>query len=641
MPTGTGRENSGVHRARPGDMSLYGADFRVIAEMVVEKSIRSVTAFTDAGAVRAELDRILGDDLFRDADALARLLRYVVEEALAGRSDTLKEYTLGVEVFQRGPEFDPRIDTIVRTQVRRLRAKLKDYYSKRGQHDPVVIEVPTGSYVPEIRHIGPAPQSGGARRAPPYVLAGGLAACLVVLSALSLGLVKARSELPTPPSVAVLPFSNLSQDPSLSSLADGLSEELGHALSRSSGLRVLSRTSVLQYRNKGADVRKLGDNLAVDAVVEGSVRKASNRVRVTASLVSTKNGYRLWTESWEGTPVLMEYVPDKARRGIESALGLKTSAEPAPPATSEAYRLYLKGRFGPDNQESVAALDRALQLSPGFGAAWLAKAEFYARQARRAIQPPTEALSRARQAATTAIQRGTDVAQAHAILGYAAAVLDWDWNKAESEYRRAIEIEPHGVWARLQYAQLLGFMGRNEEAAEQMARAEAGGVPNQTVAVFHAAFDYMNRRYDRTIERCRAVLEVSPQTSECHFWIGRALLSMGKPAAAVEAFEKRDPGDLHQGFGVRIAALAAAGNRNRAMQLRARAEETARSTYVSPVSLALAHFGLGELAAGFAQLERAVQVRDQSLPTLGAEPAYDGVRSDTRFQQLLRKMHLR
>jgi serine/threonine-protein kinase len=609
--------------------------------------------------VRESLEKVLTSRSFGHADALARLLAYLVEEKLGGHSEWLKEYTLGVEVFRRGAEFDPRVDTIVRTQVRRLRAKLEDYYSDEGSRDRVIFDIPKGTYVPLIvrrleqfplaAQCEPEGKTAGAACAllrvrdsiqrPPRI--GRIAGLVALASLIAAPMIQrpVRSSLASErPAIAVLPFADLSNS-AHTNLGEGIAEEISQALSRIASLRVAARTSTLQYKGTGADVRKIGSSLGATAVIEGSVRSLGDRIRITAHLVSTNDGYRLWTQNWNTSQSELDRVPDEAARGIALALQMPLAAAGERKHDPEAYRLYLKGRFGPSTNESIAWLDKALAIDPRFASAWMAKAEIYMTQTLRALAAPVDVLPKAREAALRSIRFGSETAAAHVVLGATAAIYEWDWDSAEKEYQRALQMEPRNGFARLHYAHLLAYRGRTAEALEQIERIGATDPKATALPAGQAALFFLARQYDRVLDYCNAVTAVTPSAPDCQYWLGRALLSKGKIAEAVSALEKRRSG-IGMGFGFPISAYLASGRRSEALRLRADIERLRQHAYVSPVSLGHVHFAFGEAEEGFRQLERALEVRDQSLPSLKIEPAYDSIRGDPRFQKILRRLRL-
>jgi tetratricopeptide (TPR) repeat protein len=253
--------------------------------------------------------------------------------------------------------------------------------------------------------------------------------------------------------------------------------------------------------------------------------------------------------------------------------------------------------------------------------------------------PPAQVLPQAREAGRRALELGIDNASVHLALGNVAAIHDWDWETAEKSYLAALERDSEASYVRLRYALLLAFLGRTAEALDQSDRI--GGIDPKavTLAAGQAALYYFARQYDRTIEHCAAILEAVPEAGDCHFWVGRALLSKGRPNDAVAALERRraNPG---MGFGSLVTAYMAAGRRAEALRMRREVEALAARRYVSPVSLAAMYFAFNERDKAFRELDRAMQMRDHSLLNLKVEPAYDAVRADPRFQRILRRIRL-
>jgi TolB-like protein len=228
-----------------------------------------------ADQISAAVDKILRSRIFQGTKLLSRLLRFIVDQSIAGNAASLKESVLGTDVFGRGPAFDPRLDPIVRVDARRLRARLTDYYSSEGASDPVIVELPKGGYAPVFSWR----RSFDARTPAPNVVS--------------------LDYSPVPESVAVLPFVSLDPDPASQYFSDGLTEEVITALASIPGLRVIGRSTIFCYEGKAQDVRKVGRDLNVRTVVEGTVRRTGTRMRISARLLDTSDCFHLWSEAWE------------------------------------------------------------------------------------------------------------------------------------------------------------------------------------------------------------------------------------------------------------------------------------------------------------------------------------------------------
>jgi TolB-like protein len=304
----------------------------------------------DPALVRAALERVLASPAFAGAGRLSRFLRFTVEQALEGRADRVKEYVLGVEVFDRSDGFDPRLDSIVRVEARRLRAKLTEYYAQDGAADPLVIQLPKGAYVPtfEPRPLAPAasstaahiaddvaPASGGAPRAARRSSSGRLMAAalaLVVIVAVGLGWTW-RSRPQRPPAavaIAVLPLVNYSGDPRQDTLAARLTDGIISELAREPTLAVRSRTSVLQYRDARLPLREIARALDVEVLIEGGVVADGGSVQVNARLVSAASDRKFWAETFVGRQNDVRALEQRIARAAAAALIARQQVRPAP-----------------------------------------------------------------------------------------------------------------------------------------------------------------------------------------------------------------------------------------------------------------------------------------------------------------------
>ncbi|MDZ4799600.1 MAG: hypothetical protein SGI92_15665 [Bryobacteraceae bacterium] len=296
-------------------------------------------------SVPEQLERILASREFRDSQRMRRFLLFVMERALEGEASSLKEYLIGVEVFDRREGYDPRVDPIVRVEARRLRSKLKAYYTGVGSSDALIIELPTGAYVPLIRGLDapPAPQP-----------------------------VAATSRDRT---IAVLPFTNLTLDPESEYFSDGLTEELTHVLTKVPGLQVVSWTSTAQLKGSAPDPAAVAEQLAADVFVRGSVRAARGRMRIMAQLVEAPRGLVLWSESFDRQIEDIFAIQDEIATAIAQALQLRLIERSRSGPSLDVYDLYLRGRYRWNTrtteglEQSVECFQQAIALDPGYALA--------------------------------------------------------------------------------------------------------------------------------------------------------------------------------------------------------------------------------------------------------------------------------
>ena len=417
-------------------------------------------------AARRQLERVLASAGFSRNERLAGFLRFVVEQHLEGRDDEIKESVIALEVFGRGPNHDPKQDSIVRTEAGRLRARLGEYYVGEGKDDVLVIELPKGGYVPVFRQAavepattssGPAvnsPQSGLRGRLEKYYSGEmetrkpvarknwhtaaawiGLLA-VAALSGLTVFQSARKSSIPRPEkSIAVLPFLDLSPTKDQEYFCDGMTEELISELAKSAGLRVVARTSVFAFKGKPLDVRQVGKLLNVATVLEGSIRKDGDHLRITAQLIGVSDGYHLWAESYDRDLKDVFAVQKELSSSIAGALQVSLGGLPPPvrdTSSLEAYNLYLLGRYHwskrsePELDASVLDFEAAVRLDPAYARAYAGLADAYLQLGRWAFRDPRETMPRARHYALKALELSESLAEAHTSLGAIHLFYDWD-----------------------------------------------------------------------------------------------------------------------------------------------------------------------------------------------------------------------
>ncbi len=607
----------------------------------------ATAAGISAESIRAELDRILSSPSFSGAENHIRFLRFVVEETLQGRGNHLKEYLVGVEVFSRGPSFDPRLDSIVRVEARRLRARLAGYYQTAGAARAVVIEFRKGSYSPVFRPVAAEPVFRDSK--PRFRLWPGVAVSLVLAAAAYLLVPKRGPAGPSPtsdPSVAVLPFLDMSAARDQGYFCEGIAEEITDALSRLPGLRVAARTSAFEFKGKNVDIREIARRLNVNTLLEGSVRQAGDRLRITAQLINAADGFHIWSETYERGIRDVFAIQDEISQSIVNALKPKFAVPSGLPLLKhytqdqEAYSLYLKGRYKsvqPKDwaERAIGYFQQAVTKDPNLAPAWAGLAEAQLTLALNNEALPRDKLARAREAAKRALAIDDRLPDAHVWMAYVTWLENWDWLGARREFQRAIELNPSSEDAAIGYALWLAHSGRTDAALEQIERLQVNQPLSLRAASQQASILYFNRQYDRVMEVCKRFVASNPDAKIMNYWLGRALADKSMLPEAIAAMESA----RGRGYGMLGNLYARAGRREDALRLLDRALHS-KDEYVSPVSVAHVYMGLGDRRQALKWLEKGYEDRTFSITTLKVEPAFDSLRTDPAFQSLVTRLHV-
>ena len=406
----------------------------------------------DEAAIRQQLDRVLQSPGFARNERMSRFLQFVVLLTVEGRGAELKETVIATEVFGRPSDYNPKQDAIVRTEAGRLRARLGEYYSTEGASDSVVIDLPRGGYVPAFRvpestlREGPLPDASPgttqtvvpARRSR-IPLAAVLRGGGLLLAMLGWWICQRN----TPVTVAVLPFENLNHDGADDYLADGFTDELIRTLSSFDGLAVRSRTSSFALKRRAYSLREVSRELAVDYIVEGSVLREGDTLRINAQLIRAKGDFSVWSGGFERNRGSILIVQDGISRAIASNLPIKLGrARKRADVHPEAYDLYLRG-LAAGLQDGLPLYQDAIEKDPSFALPYAALASAYAYKTGNAKSPGDNVLDlqKMRAAAAKAVQLDPLLAEAHSAMGMAFA-RDGKWAQAEQSFRRAIELNP-------------------------------------------------------------------------------------------------------------------------------------------------------------------------------------------------------
>src|SRR5437588_1146622 len=452
-------------------------------------------------------------------------------------------------------------------------------------------------------------------------------------------------------SVAVLPFVNMSADKNDEYLSDGMTEELINALARVPGLRVPGRSSSFAFKGKNEDdiFRKVGEQLHVNAVLEGSVRKAGDNLRVAAQLINVSDGYHLWSENYDGdVRDIFTFQSNVAQRVVEALqikLGVDVARALAKKSTEnpEAHRLYLLGRyeFGKYSEagwsSSIRYYEQALKLDPNYVLAYCGLADTYAYMG-GVMMPSKEAVAKEKGVAHKALELDPELPEAHLSLACALGGA-FDLQNAQIEFDRAIELNPNLAWAYEIYAWFVGGVGRLEEAIAKDKKAIELDPLNSFFQSALAYYLYHARRYDDAIVQIRKTLELDPASTLARHLLGCCLLWKGDTAGAIAEFQQGKiniTGAWYQGL--LGYAYAISGDRPKAEQTLRELEEMAKHQYVSSTAFADIHLGLGEKEKALDWLEKSYQDQESACWYLKVDPIYDNVRNEPRFQALVQKV---
>ena len=463
--------------------------------------------------------------------------------------------------------------------------------------------------------------------------------------------------------LAVLPFDNLSGDRAQEYFSDGLTDEMITQLGRlhPQRLGVIARTSAMKYKHTGKGIGQIGRELAVQYVLEGSVRlsraesrgRAGHRVRITAQLIQVSDQTHLWAESYERDLGDILALQSDVAQAIANEIRIKLTpqeqarlASPRP-VNPEAYEAYLKGRYLWNKmtqealQKGIQWFEEAIQKDPGYAAAYAGLADCYLTLLDYGYLSPKEAMAHANRAAARALELDETLAEAHTSSAH-VHLHEFAWLPAEKEFKRAIELNPSYATAHLYYASYLIALGRQQEAIAEAQRAQTLDPVSLMVESNFASAFYHARQYEQAIDRCRKALEMDTILPRPHYELGRVYEQKGMYAQAITAFRKavvlskrapRYVAALGHAYGV-------AGKRSEALKLLNELKQRSRKNYISPYDFALLALGLGEKGQALAWLAKACEEHSSGLPFLKVDPRLDSLRSDRRFEDLLRRLNL-
>jgi serine/threonine-protein kinase len=450
-------------------------------------------------------------------------------------------------------------------------------------------------------------------------------------------------------SIAVLPFANLSADKENEYFSDGLAEEIINALTKVPELRVIARTSAFAFRGKAKDLRTIGARLRVAVILEGSVRRAGNRIRVTAQLIKVADESHLWSESYDREMTDIFGIQDDISKAIADALKVKLATPPRRAANVDAFQSYLRGlywyqRYTPESlAKAKESFERALEHDPEYAPAYAGLAVFYYGLGALSIKRMTEMAPLAKSAAEKALAIDRTLSEPHSVLGLVAGAVEYDWKLAELHFRAAMAADPVPPLVRVRYAlYFLTPLGRFDEALAQYRRALETD-PLSMMVHFGLAFAlYCGRQYDDAIEHAATAVDLYPDYWLVHFGMGLALSQKGsieQSIASLEATLRLSPSfTLATGF--LAASYARSGNPGHAEKLMEEVAERSSKHYVSPACFGVYHAAVRHADTMFEYLRAALAERDPYLTRIDAEPYFDLYRFDPRYRDLLERMNL-
>lgn len=461
--------------------------------------------------------------------------------------------------------------------------------------------------------------------------------------------------------LAVLPFENFTGDPSQDYFSDGLTEEMISQIGNldPAHLGVIARTSVMQYKRSQASIPQIGADLGVQYVIEGSVRRDSERVRITAQLIQVKDQSHLWAREYDRDLghllELQEEIAREVANEIEFSLSgrrpieaVREGAAPPPGAKSyEAYDLYLKGRYfwnkrtGDGFRQAADYFQKAIDKDPTYGRAYAGLADTFSLMSTWYVGPQNELMPRARTAALRALELDEHLAEAHASLALIKENYDYDWQGAESEFQRAIQLNPQYATAHQWYAEFLSWQGRFREAFAESEQARQLDPLSLIITSDHASILYYSRQYESALKQYRSVLELDPDFQ--HAWDGTIPCDwqLGRYQEAIDGINRR--AGVPEGpwpWAWKAAIYGASGHAEEARTALAKLEQVSGSGPGRTAMLLVAYSGIGQKERLLELLEKAYSEHSNAVVQIKVDPMYDPIRKDPRFEDLLRRLRL-
>ena len=606
---------------------------------------------------------MLSSGAFVRNERQSQFLRFLVERHLQGRDVELKESVIGVEVFGRKPDYDPKLDAIVRTEAVRLRARLQKFYASEGSQDPLIIELPKGAYRPLFREQANLPELPHPRSPQRWWLA----AAVGVLIAVTAGAAWWRGgQTDRSFAIAVLPLENVTHDSASDYFADGLTDEIIRNLSTIDGLTVRSRTSSFALKGKRLNAGDAGRQLVADYLVEGSVMQAGQQLRINAELIRVGDDTPVWSGRFDRELTDLFAIQDEISRGIVNSLRLKLGQGRRRYETNlEAYDLYLRGRHAMEGfpavgrniaRDAVQFFEQAIDKDANFAIAYAGEADALLAIDQNLVNP--EAYRRARIAAEKAVELDPMLSEAQSALASIHA-REYDWQDAERRFRRAIDLNPNNALAHLQLGfSVLVVQGRFDEGLEEARRAVSLDPLSPYINTEFGRALFWAGRYREAVGQLRKAIALDASRARPYDALGRALALDGKFDEALAIFTERDK----RGAGVsagRVCVVARAGRLDQARALLQQqiTQSNRRPFNASPLesgdltipagrsatvarNVAETYACLGDEAQALGYMEKALAQNEPGLAEIVQAPELAWTRANPHFTVLRRKMNL-
>lgn len=636
--------------------------------------------------VRHHLEEVKASHGFAGSKRSQDFLQLIVDHTLEGEFQNLRERMIGAELFGRPLDYDTGSDAVVRVKANEIRKKLAQYYLEAGGNPTVRIELPSGSYVPKFTFgqskSTPPPQNGvvpllsleqptapvlaphvETHTAPvvevhplrtsgftPRLLAVAVAG-LVLITLIGyfgvkkwVGVSHAHQGIR---SIAILPLKNVSGDDSQEYFADGMTEELINDLGQVSTLRVISLTSAMSFKGTKMKLPDIAHELSVDGVVEGSVQREGSQVRISAQLIDAKTDRPIWAQTYVRDMTSVLALQGEVAHAIADEISINlTPQEQARlvrnrPIDPNAQDLYLRGMLeldGDDCKSAAVHFKEALDKNPNYAQAHASLAYCYGRVGESGQTAYSDAFSRQKSESVRAIELDDSLPEGHAELANTAMTLDWDWPAAAKEFHRALELNPNSAPIHQKYAFYLVRTGQLPEALAEVKRGvDLDPVSGRSIH-YEGFIYYFSRQYNQVLPLIRTVRALDVTPANWSFLLGDVYAEKGMYAESISEFLKS--GDGPHSLGHLGNTYARAGNVDAARNAISRLEEHVRENGVGRYEIALVYTGLGKKQDAFKWLEEAYRAHDVGLLYIKIDPCLDPLRSDPRFDDLVRRVGL-